>query len=408
MYGSVCVFCSSRCDQNQHATTQGGSVRGVAGPGRGEGLYITIMNSARQASWSGAASCQVLLALTMSVLDYKEQKLYVNQQEVTALTMVGLLVEAVFRLSRSRRVGVSGIASWDLPLCLPVTLDRRGERRVRTYEADRSTAVAVGKEVRAKLHHLGLEMVAACQQVRGSHGKVGEHDLVMEVVADEDGNVPDARMPAGLLSVEVNCRRLWSESGRKQVRLALRKECDLECEWWQHELATGRYVGRVIVVAIFGRSGADFATHADVRLLGQEYRGLWGWAGSRGSLSQPAALATVPKAGAARKTKAMPKEKAQAAPRKAAVSRARPWGEVNSGLTYRSVLHQRVAPVAKVLELLGKETTHVSRIVSEGKRRYSWPDTQVFKAARIGGKRGGSEEWVATASVLRAMYDIVL
>ena len=118
-----------------------------------------------------------------------------------------------------------------------------------------------------KLHALGLELSDAIVEVQNERGrKIGEHDLIMEVVSMPDGDVPDADYPSGFLSVELRMRRLWSENGRAKVRDIFRKDCLTDCKWWQDELNKNpdKWCGRAVVLADFGRSGTDFTTRADV------------------------------------------------------------------------------------------------------------------------------------------------
>ena len=72
-----------------------------------------------------------------------------------------------------------------------MTLDRLGVRRVKCHQRDRDLGLEAAKAVRVKLHHLGLEMPAACVEVRDGVKKVGERDLVCEIVTDSGGGVQD-------------------------------------------------------------------------------------------------------------------------------------------------------------------------------------------------------------------------
>ena len=61
------------------------------------------------------------------------------------------------------------------------------------------------------------------REVRDRRGKrIREHDRVMEILSG---------VCAEYLSVEVKVRRLWSQKGRKDVRLKQRKELCDELPW---------------------------------------------------------------------------------------------------------------------------------------------------------------------------------
>lgn len=167
-------------------------------------------------------------------LDYKDRskKLYVNGLLVTALTMVGLAAEEALKVSKRRAVAVGGVTERDLPASIDMKLDNQGVRKVVCHEADRELGVKVASAVRIKLHALGLEVSDVVLDVIEAGKKQGAHDLVCKIVTDSQGGAPGSRHPTGPLSVELKCRHLYSDEGRKQVRMKLRKECGTECAWW--------------------------------------------------------------------------------------------------------------------------------------------------------------------------------
>ena len=117
----------------------------------------------------------------------------------------------------------------------------------------------IARKVRATLSKVGLDLRDALVDVRSQTGnkELGEHDMVMVIVADCQGE--------GLqkyLSVEINVRRLWSEAGKNKNRLELRKECSDECEWWQQE--RGNFSGRLVCMACF----TEKEGYASMQLLG--------------------------------------------------------------------------------------------------------------------------------------------
>lgn len=338
----------------------------------------------------------------MAALNYKSVPLTARGRAVDSFCMTGFAAEAA--LKKSRVVGLSALKPQDLPGEIEVQLDHRGWRRVMVHDENRRVAVAVARQVRADLHRCGFEMVAACVGVTDARSRVvGEHDLVVEIVTTPDGKATDGEYPSGFLSVELRCRRVWSEAGREKLRGVFRRECVDECAWWAALTAADEkqhWAGRLVVMAEFDRSGEVFVTRGDVKLRGQEFRGLWGWPGASGSLRAPLARRRV----AAR---VPPVARAKAAPSRQAIRAPRPtFADIRDRLQFRVVGQTRVAPVAQVLSVMGRSTSHVGDRVERGKRRHGWPDRAVFKTARSGPKAlSGKDEWVATALVLEQLYN---
>ena len=206
-------------------------------------------------------------------LDYKSVSLYIRQGAVNSFCMTGFAAETACKVSR--QVGCSTLEARHLPTALELTLDGRGKRLVLLHDENRALGVKVAKHVRSSLHGFGLEMVDAQVEVRKGNRKIGEHDLVMELVAESAG-------VAGFFSVELKCRRIWSEAGRVVVREALRKECCSECAWWLAEKRQQHWAGRIIVLCEFGRGGDVFKSRADVQIGEQGFRGEPGFRPSAG------------------------------------------------------------------------------------------------------------------------------
>ena len=131
----------------------------------------------------------------MAVLDYKSRVLHIRSVPVTPMTMVGFAAEDAFKACRGKSLGLSGLEERHLPADLSLTLDRLGLRQVKCHQPERALGLEVAKAVRVKLHNLGLEMAAACVEVRQGDKKVGEHDLVCEIVTDSGGGAPGPEHP---------------------------------------------------------------------------------------------------------------------------------------------------------------------------------------------------------------------
>ena len=335
-------------------------------------------------------------------LDYKDKRnpLSIGRRKVDSFCMTGLAAE--FGFSVSHEVGCSTLAARHMPTSLELNLDHRGKTHVLLHDENRSLGVKVAKHVRCRLHSFGLEFVDAQVEVHAPTGKkLGEHDMVMELVA-EDG----AEAATGFFSVELRCRRVWSENGLKHVRRVTMNECCLKCGWWVAEKQRrADWAGRVLVLCVFGRTGEDFVSRADVQLGDQAVRGLWGWQGSVGSLRPSASAPAAPLLFSA------PPPPRRSAPRSATrpvpQKRKKPWEECEQELqqVFRKEKRVQVAPVRCLFEALDLNRKRMCEKVDAFRERHSLDDRACFKAPRVGIKLGGSEEWVATATVLQQMHD---
>ena len=212
------------------------------------------------------------------------------------------------------------------------------------------------------------------------------------------------------ISGELRCRRVWSAAGEATVRQASQKECALECSWWQALCGSGAWSGRRIVVALFGRSGDRFELKADYLTCDGRIHPVFGWAGSRGtlafSMASPAAAPRALPAAASSAGHAQPRRAHSAPPRiRQPVARVS-LGSVRPKPVYRTEEdsageEHQVAPVAKLLEALERDTDHIKDSVVGWKRRC--PSGALFKAPRRVQKRGASLEWVADEAMLQSI-----
>ena len=344
--------------------------------------------------------------------------LRIKGEVVTSMVMAGFAAEEALKAFRTTGLGLSGLQDVDLPPDVSVTLDQLGERRVACHQADRAIGLSVAKAVRVKLHSLGLEMAAAIVDVKANGRKRGAHDLVCEIVANGLGGMPGPRHPSGMLSVELKLRRLWSETGRQKVREALRKECAEDCKWWQDELAQKPWCGRLIVMALFDRSGDAFSLRGDVQLKGEGFRGFFGWHGSRPTLEKAESrLATASSSSSSTVAPVVAPLRVQGS---ALAKRTLPvvaatvkpsWAEVCEKLKPH-FFPRRGAQMASVPLLLSlcrapkSKKGNLSRDLEKWKAKYHWTQNDVDNSKRkgVGKKAGGSEETVATKAVLEILY----
>ena len=304
-----------------------------------------------------------------------------NGRPVGAFRVTGVLAEEVLVLMQ--RLGASGVETKHLPSCVSMRLDRRGLRRVQVYEQDRVRALAVAKLVRVELHRRGLGVLRVVVRAEGRDG-AGEHDLVLEVVDDFRGRVWK------LISAELRLRQLWSERGREKVRDIFEEEC-VDCGWWQEEEASGKWSGRLIILAEFPQQyqiSSGFILRADYYPVGGGRVGFFGWRGSHGTLPAP----VVPKPVVAKVVYVKPQKK--------------PFEEVVSKLAFRTERSGRVASVAQLLQTMGLDTRHIGRRMAAWMARCPG-EVASFTTTRRTGKRGGSPEWVTTKKLLEVIYNAV-
>lgn len=211
-------------------------------------------------------------------LDPRTDQLKRDGGAVDGFRVAGILAELAMKASLRLDVGLTGLKTLHLPRTVRMTLDGyRGEKHVLAHEADKELAIDVAKKVRIALHRLGVE-VRDCV-VRAGGGAQGEdHDLVLEVVDCLDSLVIKK------LSGELKLRRLRTESGREVARKAFDRECVSENQWWLREAASGRWGGRIVIMANFasGREN-ECDLYADFYPLGGQRQSLIGWPGARRS-----------------------------------------------------------------------------------------------------------------------------
>ena len=315
----------------------------------------------------------------MSVLDPNLANLYKDGRLVDGFRVASRVVELALKQMLS--VGVQGLRAQNLPATISLCLDRpRGTSLVQVHPADRDVALRIARHVRVKLHASGWSVVGAL--VKDAGGQGNEHDLVVDEVAESDA-------PRGLVSCELKCRRLWSESGLLSVRKAMRKEQEEDCAWWQAALRrrSGVWRGRMIVLVICDRKGAVTGSRAEWKAAGGEWRTLWGWPAALPQLPPRRAPQPAPPARAARPTRAAPA--------------ARP---PFPAVAYRRVGGRLVGPVAAVFAARERPTNNIGRDVQTFKRRHPEADGALFQAPRKATKKGGKPEWVATEPVLRKLH----
>jgi len=342
-------------------------------------------------------------------LDYRaaRPRLKSNRIVVGRLTVVGLLAEKAIKICRSKKVGIRALGERHLPDEVEMTLDgMRGTPKVKCHPDDKVLAVKVAKAIRQKMHFLGVEMVDAVVDVKIDGKRVGDHDIIYEIV---DESCVGGEPVEGYLSVEVKLRHLWSKKGREEVREKLQSECCDDLAWWTQQ-ERGKFAGRAIVVGIFDSETSDaFKLCGEIKLNTESnWRKWFGWLGSRNMVS-PAVQALPPQ----QQVRAPPVAKAKAK----AKAIARPRDAMASAidrLQFRNVSGVSCVEVGDLCEQAGKTRAHASYWATKSKDDHGWNDWDLFQkertfatsnAGRTRRKLGGVNPWFATRRVCRQMIE---
>ena len=352
-------------------------------------------------------------------MDYLKVDLFINKLKVLPLIVSGVLAEEALQLHHTGPKVLHALTPNDLPSQVKLNLDGKGERLVQTHPKDRALALPVAQDVLMHLHRLGLVVVAVRKPVKDSKlKKIGEHDLVAKLVCSENGNTPTVRHPDKLVSVELKLRRLYKPHTVTKVREALWKEAANLCEWWIAEEKTGRWSGRLIIMAVFSDDSAQFVTRADWKVSGEtKFRPVWGWGGSRFTLARTVAQVS----GAEQKSRGDAASKTQGTKRKIETLSASSGSAGSSSSRTRADAAillslfpqgQTVAPIKSLLFKLKKNEAHAAYWSKKAIDEHGWSDRQLFKKRRgtwtskckkSKKQSSGSPEWVGTKEVIEKM-----
>ena len=296
----------------------------------------------------------------MRVLYYDEENLFKDERKVDGFRISGVLAEIA--LKQTLTTNLRSLVPAMLPSTIKMRLDGRGTRDVGAYEEDRVRAVDLARHLRLKLHEKAFSVMDAVV-TEGSK----DHDLVLDEVTAAVGGA------MGFISCELKCRRLRCETGMQKVRLALQKEeCD-ESDWWQSciQAAEHEWRGRMIILAVYNMDGTFQSSRADYREVGGEWRGVWGWGGSRARLPAPPQQvrhvipSVVPRNVQARDHENFPR------------------------LGFVTLQGKRVAPLVELLAEMDEKTdAQPGREAKRLKCRHNLDDNDVFEAPRVSDKKG--------------------
>ena len=335
------------------------------------------------------------LSFTMRVLDPLQETFYKGKKIVDSFRVTGRLAEVALKMSL--QIGMAGVQSADLPATISMRLDRLGEREVQVHPGDRDLAIRIARHVRDKLMSARLNLQSA---VVSEPGTTGEHDGILDSMRDDIRG-------AGLVSLELKCRRLWSEAGKEAVRTALRAEEVLECKWWKQALENKprKWRGRLILM-VFVDGSNGITSRAELQPIDGDWLVLWGWRSARTAAER--ATGTTNRSD----DRSEGRQSHTVVPARA---RKRDLPFPASALTYRRVGGVRVAPVGKLLEATGRPLANPGRDIAKVKRARTdlGTDTpggkhtdELFEAPRATSQkpRGGREEWVGTERVLKIIH----
>ena len=250
-----------------------------------------------------------------------------------------------------------------------------------------------------------MDLLEALVMVKDKNGKkIGEHDMVMEIVTALPHSSGALR---GYLSVELKVRHLWSAQGRRDVRKKMRSEMVDDCKWWQQEKE--KFAGRLICMACFtDKNSSVFELYGDLKLNSEKWQPLFGWVADDARVGTPVAKRSASSAGL--KIKSEKQVSTQSRPQSSDA-----LDTVISNLAWmeQDGMEELVAEGGEFLCAINKNSVHSSYYAKQAQTRHHWSDTcELFQIPRPskaskGQKRrkvGGSPMWVAVEAVLRQMY----
>ena len=358
-------------------------------------------------------------------MDYRDAKpkLQNNGLDVERLTVVGLLAGQVPTIGRSTRLGASALSIDYLPDVLYMSIaGMRGNQAIKCHPDEQALAVFISRAVRATVRSLGLELVEALVEVKLGGKRVGDHDMVYGILDCR------AALP-GYFSVELKCRHLCSERGKRETRLNLQRGCCDSLPWWLTQ-EKQQYVGRAIVMAVFpDKDGDTFNLYADIKLNGEtKWRGLFGWLQSVPSIVPPLQPPPPPvsqanaqakahaNATAQAHAKAQPKVQARAHPNAKAVPKAQALAQAQArakaaaeAQLRRFGVQFRLVEGVWVAEVNDKNVGYWSKMAQD---MHNWSSSELFRSVRgyatanrgvTRQKLGGSHTWFATRIVCAQM-----
>ena len=350
------------------------------------------------------------------VLNYTRCKLLVNELPVESMTIVGLLAERVPKIAQDNGVGMAGLQVADLPDHLAMSLDGRGVCKVGVFPGDKALALDVARSVVAKLSGVGLMVRDACVPVRSKTGKkLGEHDVLLELVSDGEGGLPLVAM-RGYPSVELKLRRLWKPAEQQERRLQLQANCVGQgkassrenCTWWSSE--RDKHPCRLLVMVLFpNKEGNEFRVKADVKHADEEsWRPLFGWVGSSRANLVPKPVPTAPP------PKPLPKPAPKPLPKPPPKPASKPpEPKYTSAVVGQLTFVGGYAELKSLLFKVGRAENQASYYAEQSVQRHGWTSDEIGPStttravvASHGAKRrkvGGAPPLVAKRHVLVQM-----
>ena len=328
-------------------------------------------------------------------LDYVGAGLQRDGEAVDGFRVGCLVAEEALKVSLRPSVGTTGLNTRLLSQTVKMKLDGYSrEQYVMVHEPDRELAVRIAKRARVEVHRLGFEVKGAV--VSGSSGAPGEeHDMELHMVDAPDDSDPAMKR----VSCELTCRRMRSNTGLADVRKKLQTERVDHCGWWQREVCSGQWEGRLVVLCNFpsGASGT-FDVYADYTPVGGKPRGVLNWPYARRNFGTGNVVRPPPRA-----AMSSAKAKARSAPARVVAPVRRKQKDPFPRLQFRRWKGRNVAPIKPVLKAAKADTDHI------GKRYQRWassvPNGFADRTPRNASKKGGKAEYVATETVLRWIYE---
>ena len=246
-------------------------------------------------------------------VDWRTRTVYKDNQAISATRILGWAVEIYFNLCFS--IGGNSVSNGDFPDTVRVRLDTLGYRDLLLCPEQRQAAIKIGADIRERLFAANFCILKANVPVNIAGEKVGEHDLIVELLGQSRQS-----LITGRFSVEVKIRRIRNEQFLPKLHTTLQEEAWLRIKqadgtfkqsWWQTISHEPHWAGRILVLVQLPGSEADgytpYKVRAEQRLLHGAWAPLFGWPSSAFAPSPKAVPKAVAKAGPTAVPKALPR-----------------------------------------------------------------------------------------------------
>lgn len=230
------------------------------------------------------------------MVNWAKTRVFLDNELVTRIRVLGFVVEAFLRLAFSDRKGLNALQSQLVRNVFVFGCTISGRRQDGALSLDVSEELSalglrLARDICDRLENRGFRVLDAVCKAFGGKRKAGEHDLICERRGCLDG---------GKTSVEVKLRQVAvPDRCLGQLRLDLRKEAVTGSALWKHMLDTDKETWRERCVLLY-----DFPTETSPKwrnsycetcaVKDAQWTTLWGWPAAANPKPEPASVSQPP------------------------------------------------------------------------------------------------------------------